>query len=102
MIGGPTQANSLWWWNIDYDTLPDGWSAEDYLTSTTGTLNEFGQGQMNSEKSTQLASIVTQLQTVQSTLDAYKANPTQSGTSTLATIASALAHLQELIAQIGR
>jgi hypothetical protein len=100
VIGGPTQANSLWWWNIDYDTLPDGWSAEDYLTTTTGTLNEFGQ--MTPEKATQLASIATQLETVQSTLDAYKANPAQSGASTLATIASALAHLQELISQIGR
>ncbi|OFZ74088.1 MAG: hypothetical protein A3K03_10040, partial [Bdellovibrionales bacterium RIFOXYD1_FULL_44_7] len=31
VIGGPTNAGGYNWWNINYDTGADGWSAEDYL-----------------------------------------------------------------------
>jgi len=31
VIGGPTAANALNWWQINYDTGADGWSVEDYL-----------------------------------------------------------------------
>lgn len=31
IIGGPTFADNYWWWNVNYDNNPDGWSAEDYL-----------------------------------------------------------------------
>lgn len=35
VIGGPTYADSYWWWNIDYDNSPDGWSVENYLAKYT-------------------------------------------------------------------
>ncbi|HEV2210257.1 MAG TPA: hypothetical protein VG167_15880, partial [Verrucomicrobiae bacterium] len=31
VTGGPTNANGFNWWNINYDTGVDGWSAENYL-----------------------------------------------------------------------
>jgi hypothetical protein len=31
VIGGPVFAGGFWWWQIDYDTGPDGWSAENFL-----------------------------------------------------------------------
>ncbi|GEM_PF-2163871 len=31
VTGGPTSADGYNWWNINYDTAPDGWSAENYL-----------------------------------------------------------------------
>ena len=31
IIGGSTYSDGYWWWKIDYDTPPDGWSVEDRL-----------------------------------------------------------------------
>ncbi len=31
VIGGPVFAGGLWWWEVDFDTGEDGWSAEDFL-----------------------------------------------------------------------
>lgn len=31
IIGGPTQLNGYTWWQLNYDTDPDGWSADVYL-----------------------------------------------------------------------
>ncbi len=31
VIGGPTYTDAYWWWNINFDNAPDGWSVEDYL-----------------------------------------------------------------------
>gem|GEM_PF-6311060 len=31
ITGGPTFADSYWWWNVNYDSGADGWSVEDYL-----------------------------------------------------------------------
>ena len=31
IIGGPTNANSFNWWNVNYDSTPDGWSVENFL-----------------------------------------------------------------------
>jgi len=31
VIGGPVFENNLFWWNINFDNAPDGWSAEDWL-----------------------------------------------------------------------
>jgi len=53
------------------------------------------------ERMTQIALIASTLDNLQQSLNAYSTNPTATGSSTLATIAAALAHLQELIAQIG-
>jgi chitodextrinase len=35
VIGGPTAADGFWWWQIDYDSAPDGWSVEDFLKKVT-------------------------------------------------------------------
>jgi hypothetical protein len=35
VIGGPTTAGGFTWWNINYDSAPDGWSAEDFLVKYT-------------------------------------------------------------------
>ncbi|GEM_PF-4204876 len=35
IIGGPTNANGYNWWNINYNTAPDGWSAENFLVETS-------------------------------------------------------------------
>src|SRR3989344_5880506 len=32
VIGGPTNSGGFNWWNINYDSGADGWSAENYLT----------------------------------------------------------------------
>src|SRR3989344_6519852 len=43
VIGGPTFANSLWWWNINFDSGVDGWATEEYLTlGTNGNTNTGG------------------------------------------------------------
>jgi chitodextrinase len=100
IIGGPTDANNYTWWNINYSSGTDGWSADTYLELSTAALPALGMNE--NEKMTQLASIATQLQTVQSTLDAYKANPNSpNSSSTLAFIAETLSTLQNLIGQIG-
>jgi|GEM_PF-2818913 len=31
ITGGPTSAGGYWWWQINYDSAPDGWSVENYL-----------------------------------------------------------------------
>jgi hypothetical protein len=31
VVGGPVFGSGLWWWQIDYDNNPDGWSYEGYL-----------------------------------------------------------------------
>jgi hypothetical protein len=36
VIGGPTAANGFNWWNINYDSAPDGWSVEDNLQKVIG------------------------------------------------------------------
>jgi chitodextrinase len=35
IISGPTNANSFNWWNVNFDTGVDGWSAEDFLVAYT-------------------------------------------------------------------
>ncbi|MEK7636469.1 MAG: hypothetical protein AAB362_02175 [Patescibacteria group bacterium] len=35
VIGGPINQDGFIWWNIDYDTGADGWSAENYLLNIT-------------------------------------------------------------------
>ncbi len=35
IIGGPVSAAGYWYWQIDYATAPDGWSAEDFLVAVT-------------------------------------------------------------------
>ena len=48
VIGGPVFATlngvGYWWWNVDYNLAPDGWSAENWLTKVTvlgeSTTNE--------------------------------------------------------------
>ena len=37
VLAGPTTANGYSWYNINYDTAPDGWSAENYLEKVTTT-----------------------------------------------------------------
>lgn len=32
VIGGPVVAGEYTWWNIDFDSSPDGWAAEDWLS----------------------------------------------------------------------
>jgi hypothetical protein len=99
ITGGPTTANGYTWWNVNYSSGTDGWSAENYVELSIATLPALGQG--GEERATQLATIATQLQTVQSTLDAYKADPTApNSSSTLAFIAETLNRLQTLLSQI--
>lgn len=31
IVGGPVWASSYWWWEVNFDTDPDGWVVEDYL-----------------------------------------------------------------------
>lgn len=35
VTAGPVSAEGYTWWNIDYTTLPDGWSVESFLTAST-------------------------------------------------------------------
>lgn len=39
VVGGPTFAESYWWWQINYDAGADGWSIEDHLEKTRGLKN---------------------------------------------------------------
>lgn len=48
IIGGPRYADSYWWWNIDYDTAPDGWSAEAAKDNSQVYLEKIGSGSGNS------------------------------------------------------
>jgi parallel beta-helix repeat protein len=34
IVGGPSSAQGYTWWQINYDTSCDGWSAQDYLTTS--------------------------------------------------------------------
>lgn len=31
IVGGPTTANGYTWWNVNYDSGPDGWSVQDWM-----------------------------------------------------------------------
>jgi hypothetical protein len=44
VIGGPTISGAYTWWNINFDTGADGWSAEDFLIKAflVGDLNQDG------------------------------------------------------------
>ncbi|MCR4283820.1 MAG: chitobiase/beta-hexosaminidase C-terminal domain-containing protein [Parcubacteria group bacterium] len=46
VTGGPTYADSFWWWQVQYDSGLTGWSVEDYLTlysaPTSGTPSVSG------------------------------------------------------------
>ncbi|MFH1956149.1 MAG: dockerin type I domain-containing protein, partial [Patescibacteria group bacterium] len=39
VIGGPTYADGYWWWQIDYDSSPDGWSVENFLDKVPNASN---------------------------------------------------------------
>lgn len=41
VIGGPQFAGGFWYWEINYDTAPDGWSAEDFLEMYTPPTQNF-------------------------------------------------------------
>ena len=34
IVGGPTVATGYTWWNVNYDTGCDGWSVQNYLTTS--------------------------------------------------------------------
>ncbi len=36
IVGGPTFADGIWWWNVDYDNDPDGWSPGNQLVKAPG------------------------------------------------------------------
>ena len=38
VIGGPTYADGFFWWNVNFDSAPDGWSVEDYLINYTAPV----------------------------------------------------------------
>jgi hypothetical protein len=38
ITGGPSLANSLWWWQVNFNSGVDGWAAEDYLVAASGAL----------------------------------------------------------------
>jgi hypothetical protein len=37
IVGGPAYTQGYTWWNINYDTGCDGWSIQDYLTTSLAT-----------------------------------------------------------------
>jgi hypothetical protein len=41
IIGGPSFANNLWWWNVNFTSGVDGWAAETYLVSSTNALTPY-------------------------------------------------------------
>ncbi|MEX0930421.1 MAG: fibronectin type III domain-containing protein [Candidatus Paceibacterota bacterium] len=42
LVSGPVSASGYVWWEVDYDSGTDGWSAETYLTKTDSTTTEPG------------------------------------------------------------
>lgn len=40
VIGGPIFADGYWWWQINYDSGADGWSAEDFLIKITAPIQQ--------------------------------------------------------------
>ena len=42
VIGGPEYVNGNYWWEINYDTSPDGWSIETFLASVAGPTSTPG------------------------------------------------------------
>lgn len=36
IVGGPAYADGYWWWNMNYDINPDGWSIENFMQSISG------------------------------------------------------------------
>src|SRR3989339_1034617 len=60
IIGGPVSSDGYWWWQVNYDSAPDGWSAENWLekytitspvTCTNFTYSTFGTCQSNGTQS---------------------------------------------------
>jgi hypothetical protein len=37
IVNGGQSSDSFFWWNVNYDSAPDGWSVEDYLTAVVAT-----------------------------------------------------------------
>jgi chitodextrinase len=50
IVSGGTQSDGFYWWNVDYDSAPDGYSVEDYLqTYSAPIVGDFnGDGLVNS------------------------------------------------------
>jgi hypothetical protein len=89
VIGGPALANGYTWYQIDYDTNPDGWSVQDYLTKLTVA-------------STPSSPQLTQIATTLSTMSELLSSPQQLSSSTLSFIANALNQIQMLLNQMRR
>jgi hypothetical protein len=70
VIGGPLQANSFWWWQLDYESGADGWSAEPFLVASTTTIPAFGQAipEQNQSRESQIAGISAALEAAKGAL----------------------------------
>ncbi len=73
LIGGPTNANGYTWWNIDYSTGADGWTAEDFMQQasvsiaphTSVTMTSPSIGQKIAVLRAQLSAVLAQIQNLQ-------------------------------------
>ncbi len=52
VIGGPTVAGGLIWWNINFNNAPDGWVAEGYITASLISGNSITIGTLESDPPT--------------------------------------------------
>jgi hypothetical protein len=73
LIGGPINANGYTWWNIDYTTGINGWTAEDFMqqasvsvsSNTLTTLTSSSLGQKIAALKAQLGALLAQIKTLQ-------------------------------------
>ncbi len=98
IIAGPTIANAFTWWNIDYATGADGWSVENYLVGSATVLPALGA--RIPERTTQIASIASQLESVNETINSYTTNPAHMNASVLTSLADTLAEMQRRISAL--
>jgi hypothetical protein len=91
VTGGPSNGSGYTWYQINYDTNPDGWSVEQYLTKVA--VADAGTNSLTPQQSQQLTGIATTLNTMQQLL----ATPATLSSSTLSFIADTLNQLQKLL-----
>ena len=68
IIGGPITKNGHTWWNIDYDTGADGWSAQNYLAPLATVAGDFTVGDTPFSQTLSVGSTGQEVSTLQSFL----------------------------------
>lgn len=97
VLEGPQLANGYNWYNINFDTSPDGWTVQDYLEKTLVVVYT-PSPTLSVEQATQLSHMTTVLSLISKLLQ----STTTLSTSMTASVANALTQIQQTLVGMRR